>query len=164
MNPSRWFRGLSPRAFRRAMYLFPPLRKTGVRVDHISDDWQEWHLRLPLGIKTRNYVGTHFGGTLYSAADPHFMLAWMHILGPEYVVWDKAAAIRFRRPGRGTLHGRVHITNGDVAYVKRRCEEESKFDLTFKFEWTNADGKVVAEVDKTLHFRKKTDDDPGYDP
>lgn len=163
MNPSKWFRGLSPKTFRRAMKLFPPIRNTGVKIDRIRDDWREWDLRLPLGLKTRNYVGTHYGGTLYSAADPHFMLAWMHILGPEYVVWDKAAAIRFRRPGRGTLHGRIHIGEGDVAYVRRRCEEEPKFDLTFKFEWTDAGGKVVAEVDKTLHFRKKTDDDPGYD-
>jgi acyl-coenzyme A thioesterase PaaI-like protein len=163
MNPSKMFRNMSAKKFRRAMFLFPPIRKTGVKVDRISDDFREWDLRLPLSIKTRNYVGTHFGGTLYSAADPHFMLAWMHILGPDYIIWDKAAAIRFKRPGRTTLHGEVRINESDVEYVRRRCEEEDKFDLAFTFKWKDDEGVVVAELEKMLHFRKKRVGDKGYE-
>ncbi len=153
LNPSRLLRHLSPRAFRRAMRFFPPIRNTGVRVTHISDDWRHWKAELPLDHRTRNYVGTHFGGTLYSAADPHLMLAWMHILGPGAVVWDKAAAVRFRKPGRGTLHLEFEIPEAQVAQVRRRLASEPKFDLHYTLQWLDRAGDVVAEVDKTVHFR-----------
>lgn len=155
-DPSRWFRGASPRTFRLLLHWFPPIRATGVRVDRISDDWREWDLRLPLRMRTRNYVGTHFGGSLYSAADPHYMLAWMHILGPDYVVWDKAATVRFRRPGRGTLHGTIRITEDEVEAVRALCGEHPKIDRNYLFEWQDGDGGVVAEVEKVLHFQRKS--------
>ena len=153
LNPSRWFRNASPRLFRRLIRLFPAIRHTGVRVDHISDDWRTWRLRLPMNLKTRNYVGTHFGGTLYSAADPHYMLAWMHILGPDYVVWDKAASVRFRKPGRGTLRAEIHIPASDIAEVIAACEV-GKHERTYTIAWKDEDGDVVASVEKLLYFRK----------
>lgn len=159
LNPSRFLRGLGPRAFCRAMRFFPPIRNTGVRVDRISDDWRHWGLRLPLDRKTRNYVGTHFGGTLYSAADPHLMLAWMHILGRDFVVWDKAATIRFRRPGRGTLRMAFDIQEEEVAEIRALSPGE-KVDRSHALAWTDAAGDVVAEVDKVLHFRRR-DKAPG---
>lgn len=155
-NPSRWFRDPSPRTFRRLMRLFPPIRNTGVKVDAISDDWRTWKLRLPMGLKTRNYVGTHFGGTLYSAADPHFMLAWIHIL-PDHIVWDKAASIRFRKPGQGTLHASFTIPEEDVAAVRAACAAapDGKHDRTYVLEWRDGSGDVVASVEKVIHFRRK---------
>ncbi len=153
MNPSTFFQNLSPRTFRHAMRFFPPIRNTGVRVTHISSDWRHWKVRLPLNWRTRNYVGTHYGGTLYSAADPHLMLAWMHILGPDFVVWDKAAAIRFRKPGRGTLRMEFEIPAEQVAEVRRRLVSEPKLDLEYELSWVDAAGDVVATVSKTVHIR-----------
>lgn len=157
-NPRRWVGDVSPRTFRRLMRFFPPIRNTGVKVDRISDDWRAWDLRLPMGIKTRNYVGTHFGGTLYSAADPHFMLAWMHILGKEYIVWDKAASIRFRKPGQGTLRASFVIPEEDIAAVRAACEAapDGKHDRTYHLEWVDGDGDVVAQVEKVIHFRLRS--------
>lgn len=154
LDPSRLLRGLSPRAFRIAMHVFPPIRNTGVKVEHISDDWRHWKMRLPLSAKTRNYVGTHFGGTLYSAADPHIMLAWMHILGDEYVVWDKSASIRFRRPGTGTLRAEFAIPETDVDDVRQRLGSERKVEKTYHLAWVDAQGRSVAEVEKVLHFQQ----------
>lgn len=151
LDPSRLLSGLSPRAFRRAMRFFPPIRNTGVRVDRISPDWRAWRLRLPLDRRTRNYVGTHFGGTLYSAADPHLMLAWMHIL-PEATVWDKAASIRFRKPGRGTLRMAFEIPEAQVEEVRERLASGPKLDLHYTLHWTDDAGDVVAEVQKTVHL------------
>ncbi len=163
MNPSELFRNASPRVFRRMVYLFPPIRRCGVKIDRISDDWTEWDIRLPLTYRTRNYVGTQWGGGMAAAADPWFMIAWMHILGPEYVVWDKAANIRYLRPGRSTLTGTIRITHHHIKEIIERCEEEPKLDDTFTFQWLDAEGQVVCEVDKVLHFRKKRDGDRGYD-
>ncbi len=155
MNPSKLARGIRPGVFRRFANWFPPIRNSGVKIVRISDDWQEWDLRLRLGRRTRNYVGTHYGGTLYSAADPHYMLAWMHILGRQYLVWDKAATIRFVRPGRGHLTGHVRISLEEIADVRERLETEPKLDVEHHFQWLAADGTVVAEVDKIVNIRKK---------
>src|ERR1700727_1576187 len=91
---------------RLAFNLFPAFRGTGGRVTFVSNDFREIRVRLPLNWRTRNYVGTIFGGSLYGAADPFFMIMLIEILGPDYLVWDKAGAIRFRKPGRSTLHAR----------------------------------------------------------
>ena len=91
------------RAFRWAFNFWPCYRGTGARVTYIASDWREARIRLPLSLWTRNYVGTIFGGSLYASVDPFFMIMLINILGPDYVVWDKAASIRFKRPGRSTL-------------------------------------------------------------
>lgn len=146
--------GLSPTAFRRILQLSPQLRNTGVKIPHISEDWRTWEFRLPLRLRNMNYFGAHFGGTLYAAADPHFTLAWTHIL-PEAIVWDKAASIRFRKPGRGTLHASFTIPEADVEEVRTRLVDERKLEKTYAFEWLDADGDTVATIDKVVHFAAK---------
>src|SRR6266699_2279431 len=94
------------RRTRWAFNLFPAWRGTGARVTYIAADWREVRVRLPLSWRTRNYVFTIFGGSLYGVLDPIYMIILIKSLGPHYVVWDKAAAIRFRRPGRTTLYAR----------------------------------------------------------
>ena len=67
----------------------------------------EVRVKIPLNWKTRNGVGTIFGGSLYAAVDPIYMTMLIKLLGPDYLVWDKSAAIRFLKPGRGTAVRRL---------------------------------------------------------
>src|SRR6059036_4225621 len=95
--------------------LFPAYRGTGARITYIADDYREVRLELRLSWRTRNYVGTIFGGSMYSAVDPIYMLMLIHRLGPEFIVWDKAAKIEFQKPGRETLHARFAIGDQELA-------------------------------------------------
>ena len=137
--------------------LFPAFRGTGARVTYISGDFREVHVKLPLSWRTRNYVGTIFGGSLYGAVDPHYMIMLIKILGPGYVVWDKAATIRFRKPGRATLFARFVIPEEEITEIRRRLETEPSIDLVYKVDLTDADGVVHAAVEKTIYVRKKTE-------
>jgi acyl-coenzyme A thioesterase PaaI-like protein len=92
------------RRFRWFWNFFPAYRGTGGRVTYIADDFHEIRVKLPLSWRTRNYVGTIYGGSIYASIDPIYMLMLMHILGSEYIVWDKAAKIRFKKPGKETLY------------------------------------------------------------
>jgi acyl-coenzyme A thioesterase PaaI-like protein len=83
---------------------FPAFRGTGARITYIARDWREVRLRIPLSRRTRNYVGTIYGGSMYGAVDPIYMVMLIRLLGPEYIVWDKSASIRFKKPGRSTLY------------------------------------------------------------
>jgi hypothetical protein len=138
-----------------AMNWIRTYRLTGGRVYFVSEDLQEIHVKLKLRWGTRNYVGTMFGGSLYSAADPVYMLQLIQLLGKEYVVWDKAAAIQFRRPGNQTLYIRFVITDELLASIRERVVTEREFDLELETEWVDKNGKVYATVFKTLYIANK---------
>ena len=146
---------LGPRTFRFMMNLWPCYRGTGGRVTHISPDWKELRIRIPLNLQTRNYVGSIFGGSLYGAVDPPYMLMLIRLLGPAYVVWDKAATIRFLKPGRTALFATFRVDDAELAEIRRRLETEPKIDRTYRVALADADGTVHAEVDKIIQIRKK---------
>src|SRR5450759_758115 len=98
--------------------LFPVYRRTGARITYIAGDWREVHIKLPLNWKTRNYVGTIFGGSMYAAVDPIYMIMLIKLLGARYEVWDKAATIRFRRPGRSSLHATFRLDGVELEAVR----------------------------------------------
>jgi acyl-coenzyme A thioesterase PaaI-like protein len=112
-------------------------------------------IRLPLNRRTRNYVGTIFGGSMYGAVDPVYMIMLMKALGPEYVVWDKAATIRFRRPGREPLHARFRVSAADVAALRTEVDQAGKAEREFTVELTNAAGEVHATCVKLLSIRRR---------
>ena len=143
---------LRTRLFRWAFNLWPCFRGTGGRVTFIASDWSEIRLRLPLSWRTRNYVGTIFGGSLYAAVDPFYMLMLIHRLGPDYVVWDKAASIRFRHPGRGTLHTIFRLEAAELDTIRQLLTEQPKVDRTYAIELRDAEGKVHVEVQKVIHI------------
>lgn len=143
---------LRTRLFRWAFNVWPCFRGTGARVAFIASDWSEVRVRLPLSWRTRNYVGTIFGGSLYAGVDPFYMLILIHRLGPRYVVWDKAASIRFRKPGRSTLYAAFRVEEAEVAEIRRLLEDQPKVDRDYTVEWRDADGVIHAEVQKVIHI------------
>ncbi len=133
---------------------FPAWRGTGARVTYIAPDWREVRVRLPLSWRTRNYVGTIFGGSLYGAADPMYMIMLIQNLGPDYVVWDKAATIRFKKPGRSTLFARFVLDEAELGEIRRLLESAPSIERVYVVELVDADGTVHAAVEKTIYIRK----------
>ena len=144
--------------------LFPAYWGTGARVTYIASDWQEVRITLPLSWRTRNYVGTIFGGSLYGAVDPFYMIMLIKLLGPQYTVWDKAAAIRFRRPGRSTLEAQFLVTPEIVESIRAELRHEPKVDRLFTVELHSRDGTVHAVIDKTIHISRGDPSSPGSAP
>ena len=134
---------------------FPAYRGTGGRVTFIRHDFMEVRIKLPLWWRTRNYVGTIFGGSLYASVDPFYMLMLIQCLGPGYTVWDKAATIRFRRPGRTTLYATFQFDRALVDEIRRELESVEKLDRHFTVELKDAAGEVHAIVEKTVNVRKR---------
>jgi acyl-coenzyme A thioesterase PaaI-like protein len=134
---------------------FPAYRGTGGRIAYIAHDWREVHVKLSLHWRTRNYVGTIFGGSMYGAVDPLYMIMLIKNLGPDYVVWDKAAAIRFKRPGRETLYAEFVLTREEIAAIKDELREKKSLDRVYTVELKNKQRKVHAIVEKTLYIARK---------
>jgi hypothetical protein len=140
---------------RRLINLWPPLLGAGIRVTRLDADWRAVDVEMKLRGWNRNYVGTHYGGSLYSMADPFYMVMLIEILGREYVLWDKSATIRFRKPGRGTVRAEFRLTEEQIEEIKQALEKEEKIEREFGVEVKDEEGRVIAEVKKLLHFRKK---------
>ena len=160
---SGFFRAEEERLLRRLIQrypllmfnLYPPLLGAGIRVTRIQPDWKEMDVEMRLRWWNANYVGTQYGGSLYSMADPFLMVMFLELLGKDYVVWDKAASIRFRRPGRGTAYTKFRIEDGQVAEIRAALEKEEKIEREFAVGVKDESGELIAEVKKLLHFRKK---------
>ena len=136
----------------RMLSVFPPYVGAGIRV-RTSPDLRTFEVRMKLRWWNRNYVNTHFGGSLYSMCDPFFMLILVEALGRGYVVWDKAATIRFRRPGRGTVRATFHIPPERVEEIRAAADRGEKVEPVFTAEVLDEQGEVVAEVEKLLYVR-----------
>lgn len=146
---------LKSRLFRWKFNLFPAYRGSGGRVTYIADDFMEVRVRIPLNWQTRNYVGTIYGGSMYSAVDPIYMLMLIRILGSEYIVWDKAAKIRFRRPGKDTVFVKFELSADEISEIKRLAETEKSVDRIYNLELADKEGKVRAAIEKILYIAKK---------
>src|SRR5215212_1390874 len=140
---------------RWALNFIPAYRGTGGRVTYISDDYTEIHVRLPLSWRTRNYVGTIYGGSMYGALDPVYMIMLIKMLGRDYVVWDKAASIRFRRPGRTTLRAKFVLSRSEVEEIKAELPGRKSVDRVYTVELVDDAGKVHAQVEKTLYIARR---------
>jgi len=138
-----------------SFYVFGCYRGTGGRLKYIAEDWSEVRLELPLSWRTRNYVGTIFGGSMYSAVDPIYMLMLIHRLGPEYIVWDKAATIQFKKPGRATLHARFRILNDELAAIRASLSSQRSVDRTYTVDLMDGSGIVCATVEKIIYIRRR---------
>jgi hypothetical protein len=143
------------RKLRRRINFYPPYLGASVRVTHIAENFRRIEVEMPLRFYNRNYVGTHFGGSLYSMCDPFYMLMLINILGPDYIVWDKAATIRFRKPGKGLMKATFELTEEKIAEIRAAAEIQPKVEPQFQVLVKDAEGIVVAEVDKLLYIKKK---------
>jgi acyl-coenzyme A thioesterase PaaI-like protein len=144
------------RWLRWKLNFFPAYRGTGARVTYIADDFREVRVRLPLSWRTRNLVGTIFGGSLYAAVDPIYMIMLIRLLGPEYVVWDKAATIRFRKPGRTTLRATFAVDEVELDAIRAAAASGAPIDRIYNVELVDAEGTVHASIEKVIYIRRKS--------
>jgi hypothetical protein len=140
---------------RRWINLWPPFLGAGIRVKYIAPDMKAVDVEMKLRWWNANYVGTHFGGSLFAMTDAFYMLMLMANLGRDYIVWDKAASIRYRKPGKGTVRAEFRLTDAQLDDIREKVKCLPKYEPTFKVEVRDEQGTVIAEVEKLLYVRKK---------
>ncbi len=143
-RPARWF-----------LNVWPPLLGAGIRVSRLDADWRAIDVEMKMRFWNANYVGTHYGGSLYSMTDPFYMLMLIHNLGRDYIVWDKSANIRFRRPGRGTVRAEFRLADSLLDEIRGKLQTQEKIEPVFLVEVRDQSGEIVALVEKLLYIRKK---------
>ena len=134
---------------------FPAYRRTGARICFISEDWKEVHIKLGLKWTTRNYVGSVFGGSIYGALDPIYMVQLINILGNKYTVWDKVSTIKFIRPIKQEVFARFLISENLITEIKKGIELNKEMEIELSVQFIDGNETTYAEVTKKLYIADK---------
>lgn len=144
-----------PKLLKLALNCYPPYLGTGISIVEVAPDYR----RMVVALKQRRYngnaFGTHFGGSLYAMCDPHYVLLLVALLGPDYLIWDKASSIDFIKPGRGTLRAEFTWSDAELDDIRAHTAQGAKYEPVRVVDVTNAAGEAIARVHKTLYIRKK---------
>jgi acyl-coenzyme A thioesterase PaaI-like protein len=135
---------------------WPPLLGTGVKVTRLDKDLRAVDVEMRLRRWNKNYMGVHFGGSLFAMTDPFYMLMLAANLGEEYVVWDKAASIRYRKPGKGRVQAKFRLTEEKLAEIRAAVAAEGRCDARFAVEIKDEEGGVIALVERVIYCATKT--------
>ncbi|TGL44454.1 DUF4442 domain-containing protein [Leptospira perdikensis] len=134
---------------------YPPYIGAGIRIKEIAPDFSYFRSEMNLRFYNKNYVGVHFGGSLYSMCDPFFMLILLERLGSDYIVWDKAGNMIFVKPGMGKVIAEFRISDSEIQRIKDEIEVKKKGDYQFTTDVKNEAGEVIAILEKTVYIRKR---------
>ncbi|GAA3910345.1 DUF4442 domain-containing protein [Litoribacillus peritrichatus] len=146
-----------PEWFRRFVNVWPPFVGAGIHLEKVAPDFTSATVAMKLKMTNKNYVGVHFGGSLYSMADPFFMLLIMNRIGKGYIVWDKSADIEFKKPGRGTVRAHFEVTDEMLDDIRQKTANGEKYLPVYSVDIMDEEGDVVATVKKTLYIKRKSD-------
>jgi len=130
-------------------------KNTGGKLIKVSDDLHYIKIQLLFNYKTRNYVGTIYGGHMYSSVDGIYVIQLIHILGDNYIVWDKSAKIKFKRPANKTLFADFKISDELIEQIKNDIVKDKKKDYNLFVNLTDENGNIYAQVEKVIYIASK---------
>ena len=134
---------------------WPPLFGTGIKVTRLDKDLRAVDVEMRLMRWNRNYMGVHFGGSLFSMTDPFYMIMLARNLGQDYVVWDKGASIRYKKPGMGRVRAEFRLSEEKLAEIRAALEGNGRHDARFVVEIKDEGGGVVAAVERVIYCATK---------
>jgi hypothetical protein len=100
-------------------------------------------------------VGTTFGSSIYGPVDPFYMIMLIKLLGWNYLVWDKAASVRLRKPGRSTLYARFTLSDRELTLGT--LAQTGSVDRIYQVDLSDAQGTAHATVEKTIYISLRKD-------
>lgn len=140
---------------RHGINYWGPFLGAGIKVIHADKEMTKITVELKETWFNRNIVGVHFGGSLYAMCDPFFMGILLHHLGKDFVVWDKEAKIKFKRPGKGRVRATFEISPHEIEQIRQSAINHGKVEPVFKTTIRDLDDNVIAEVEKTVYVKSK---------
>ncbi|TWI10625.1 DUF4442 domain-containing protein [Aerolutibacter ruishenii] len=152
---------MNARLLRHGLNWWPPFLFAGIHVTALAADFRHARVELRMRPWNRNYVGSHFGGSLFAMTDPFWMLLALNALGPEYYVWDKEGAIEFVKPGRGVVRADFDLAPHVLDEIRQATAGGGKCLRWFSSDVVDDRGEVVARIRKQLYVRRKPEHRPG---
>ena len=146
---------LKPRTVAKLLSFWPPYFSAGISVSNVAENMMSITVEMKQRFWNTNYVGSHFGGSLYSMCDPFFMFMLLEHLKADHIVWDQAAEIKFLKPAKGRVSVTFQIDESLVSEIKKRALNEFSFSVDLNANIVDESGEIVARVAKALYIRRK---------
>ena len=134
----------------------PMYRRTTARITEVSNDLHYVKIRIPINWKNRNYAGSIFGGSMLSATDPIYMIQLIQILGDDFVVWDKTASIKYKRPAKEAIYGKFVFSTEEIQSIKQQLLDQNELEIEKSMTLENTKNLVFAEISKTIYIANKS--------
>lgn len=150
-----WLDKLPTCFIRLGINLWGPNMGSGIKIKKIDENFRYIEVIMKMHWYNKNYVGTHFGGSLFSMTDPYYMFILLKNLGPDYIIWDKAATIEYKKPGRGTLTATFQFSEDDIQAIRTQADQQGKYIFDKSVDIFDQEGDVIASVVKTLYVRRR---------
>jgi len=153
MYSLNWFK--YPNLFRRVLNFWPPFLGAGISVKELSDDFLYGKVKLRMGLTNRNFMGTHFGGSLFAMTDMMYAFMLLKHLGEDHIIWDQSAEIQYIKPGRTNVYAEFCLTKERIEQIRSHAAGGEKCLEVFEVKIRDEQGDIVAEVQRTLYIRLK---------
>jgi hypothetical protein len=142
-------------AIRALLNRLPSYRRAGGKIIFISDDLTVARVRVKHNWLTYGQKGAIFGGSLYASIDPCYVIMLQWRLGRRYAVWDKSAAIEFKKAARSTLYADIVCSDDDLVALRAEADSAGRAERTFHIDLVDAGGVVHASCTKTLVIKQR---------
>lgn len=142
--------------FKWVFNISPMYRRSTGKVVSVSKDFKRVEVKIPISYKNRNYAGTIFGGSLFAATDPIFMVQLIQVLGTDYIVWDKSSVVRFKRPAVSNAYALFELEDHEIGQLKADVATQKEIDLVKTIQLKSREEKVFCEIEKTIYVADKS--------
>lgn len=142
--------------FKYGFNLSPMYKRSTAKIINVSDDLLSITIKLPISWKNKNYVNSIFGGSMFAAVDPIPMVQLMNLIGDDFVVWDKSAEIKFKRPAKEDLYADFVFSKNELEEIKIKVATHQEWEVLKTTHLTNKEKtQVFCEVQKTIYVADK---------
>ena len=83
------------------------------------------------------------------------MIQLIQILGDEYIVWDKMATIKYKRPANAKTNVLFQFSDKEIDDIKMQVSELNEINIVKHLNLISDKGEVFAELEKTIYIASK---------
>jgi len=147
---------VSEKTLKWVMCLYPPLLFQRIWIKKFHPGIRGVDVKINKSLFNKNYNGSIYGGTIYSATDPFYAILFDQLLqrkGFKTRVWLKSASIQYLKPGHDDLFFTVVITDDMLNEAIEALTTLGKFVKAYPMEITNKSGEICATVTNEVYIR-----------
>jgi hypothetical protein len=138
------------------MRFYPPLLFQRIWVVSFRKDFRGVKVKVFQSILNKNYNGSIFGGTIFSAADPFYPVLFERVLntsGRKLRIWSKSSKINFLKPALTSLTFSIILSDADMHLAINTLEADGKYEHSFLIEIYDDNSEVCASLVNEVYIR-----------
>ena len=138
------------------MRFYPPLLFQRIWVVRLEKGFTGVRVKINKSILNRNYNGSIFGGTIFTAADPFYPLLFHQLFtqkGYNVLAWSKSAEVQFLKAGLTDLYFDIKVTQIEIDEAEHILNTIGKYVKSHSIDIYNKNGEICASITNEVYLR-----------